>query len=463
MDKRDRGWINTHSGTCNPGHYRIALMFALYKKLKAGKADVKTAFLQAKYNGGIVIKLPHRLPAKVVEDFKLAPGGCYPLLKAMYGTIDAPREFTQQFKAHTATVGFPEFEESLLVKKTNPDGEADGIIVMHVDDTLCFDADPKSVFDSIHKKFELDDPETMEAGQQHTFVGMDIEFSTDGKTCTVGQRQYAAGIKTQLAEKDRRGAITERDLSLAAPSEVDIRLCPRQQSYVGKLSWLSVTDRNLSVVFSEASRNNTKPSAKTLVAVQRLCEWAAKNHNPLKYDGSVKQPALVFWVDAAFCLKRCDGRIGWAIQLVDKSVLTGGKLQDTIKQVPRDINIVNWRSRRVQRRLGSSTAAELLALRDGIKMMPLYSRVVKHLWGVEPYQVYATDNQPLLKWLNNMRTYSDPEWQGTLEFVAERVRERSADVIWVPTKEQRADRHTKFVRQRTGWDERQTQPGVGGD
>ena len=134
--------------------------------------------------------------------------------------------------------------------------------------------------------------------------------------------------------------------------------------------------------------------------------------------------------------------------------------QDTIKQVPRDVNIVNWRSRRVQRRLGLSTAAELLALRDGIKLMPLYSRVVKHLWGVEPYQVYVTDNQPLLKWLNNQKTYSDPEWQGTLEFVIERVRERSADVIWVPTKEQRADRHTKFVRQRTlGGD---AQPGVGG-
>jgi hypothetical protein len=103
----------------------------------------------------------------------------------------------------------------------------------------------------------------------------------------------------------------------------------------------------------------------------------------------------------------------------------------------------------VQRRLGSSTAAELLALRDGIKMMPLYSRVVKHLWGVEPYQVYVTDNQPLLKWLNNQTTFSDPEWQGTLQFVVERVKERSADVIWVPTKEQRADRHTKFVRQRT--------------
>ena len=70
--------------------------------------------------------------------------------------------------------------------------------------------------------------------------------------------------------------------------------------------------------------------------------------------------------------------------------------------------------------------------------MPLFARVVKHLWGVEPHQIYVTDNQPLVRWLNNKRTDSDPEWQGKLEYVEERVRERCADVIWVPTKEKRA-------------------------
>ena len=132
--------------------------------------------------------------------------------------------------------------------------------------------------------------------------------------------------------------------------------------------------------------------------------------------------------------------------MVDRSSLAGAKLEEAVKQVPKDLNVFYWRSRRLKRRLGSSTAAELLALRDGIKNMPLFARVVKHLWGVEPHQIYVTDNQPLVRWLNNKRTDSDPEWQGTLEYVEKRVRERCADVIWVPTKEQRADRHTKFVR-----------------
>ena len=92
-----------------------------------------------------------------------------------YVTIDAPREFTQQFKRHTAspTVGYPEFEESFLVKKRNADGEADGVMVMHVDDTLCFDTDPLAVFKQIDSKFELDDPEMMEDGQSHTFVSLE--------------------------------------------------------------------------------------------------------------------------------------------------------------------------------------------------------------------------------------------------------------------------------------------------
>ena len=180
----------------------------------------------------------------------------------------------------------------------------------------------------------------MEGGQSHTFVGLDVDFSTDGKSCTIGQKQYAAGIKTELTDKQRRGAITEKDFLLAAPNEVDMRLQKKQQSYVGKLSWMSLTDRNLSVAYSEASRNNTKPSEKTVVAAQRLCEWAAKNHMPLKYDDSVKHPVLIFWVDAAFSLKRCEGRLGWEIQLVDRSTLAGAKLEEAVKQIPKDLNVL---------------------------------------------------------------------------------------------------------------------------
>ena len=119
--------------------------------------------------------MPNRLPQRVVSELSLVPGGYYPLHKAMYGTIDAPREFTQQFKRHTAspTVGYPEFEESFLVKKRNADGEADGVMVMHVDDTLCFDTDPLAVFKQIDSNFELDDPEMMEDGQSHTFVSLE--------------------------------------------------------------------------------------------------------------------------------------------------------------------------------------------------------------------------------------------------------------------------------------------------
>ena len=154
-------------------------------------------------------------------------------------------------------------------------------------------------------------------------------------------------------------------------------------------------------------------------------------------------------VNAAYDLQRCEGRLGWELQLVDRSVLTARKLQDTIKRVPRDVSIVSWRSRRVKRKLGSSTAAELLALRDAVKMMPYYSKVVKHLWGVQPLEVYITDNQPLLRWLNNLHLQSDPEWEGTLQYVMQGIKERTAEVIWVPTTEQTADRHTKFVRPRT--------------
>ena len=446
MDKRDRGWINTHSGTCDRGHLRIAIVFSLHRKLRAGKADVKTAFLQVDTKDPLVLKLPSHLPEKVVSKLGLTPGGFYEQNKAVYGTIDAPRLYTQAFKKRVNDLGWREIAESLLVQRTRPDGPADSVMPMHVDDLLCLTDKPLDELNKIGKAFELDDPELLSANTKHMYCGLELEFSADGSQCLIGQSQYADGIKTGLTDKQRKGVITEKDLRRAVAKDVDPRLQKQQQHWMGKLGWLSLTQLHLLVPFSMQSKNNTKPSEQTVIAAQRLCEFAKATHQPLRYDNSVSDPALVFWVDAAFDLRKCQGRIGWEVQLIDKQVLVAGKLEETIKQVPRGLNVVEAKSRSIERQVASSTAVELLALRDGVKRMPLYSRVVKELWGKEPLQVYATDNQPLVKWLNNKWIDSDPEWQGTLDYVIERVTEKSAHVIWVPTAEQRADRYTKFIR-----------------
>ena len=67
------------------------------------------------------------------------------------------------------------------------------------------------------------------------------------------------------------------------------------------------------------------------------------------------------------------------------------------------------------------------------------------LWGKRPKVVFATDSQPLLGWLRKGWVDTDPHCQGVVDLVRERIEEYKAEVVWVPTHEQRADRQTKFI------------------
>ena len=102
---------------------------------------------------------------------------------------------------------------------------------------------------------------------------------------------------------------------------------------------------------------------------------------------------LAMWVDAAYSVKDCSGRLGYECQLLDQTDFT-----KDLAKLPSH-NMFAWRSMKIKRKVASSTAAELLALKEGIEVVPLYSDLVKELWGVTPREVYITDSQPLLAWL----------------------------------------------------------------
>ena len=132
---------------------------------------------------------------------------------------------------------------------------------------------------------------------------------------------------------------------------------------------------------------------------------------------------LAMWVDAAYSVKDCFGRLGYECQLLDEA-----DFKKDLSQLPRH-NMFAWQSQKIKRKIASSMAAELLALKEGVKVMPLYSDVVKELWGVTPKEIYITDSQPLLAWLASEGCKQDPEWQGNLDYIVERIRERSAEVL----------------------------------
>ena len=166
--------------------------------------------------------------------------------------------------------------------------------------------------------------------------------------------------------------------------------------------------------------------------------YAKKTHQRLVFAG-IADPVIVWWVDASYNITTCEGRLGWEVQVLDVSEMPKG-----LESLPRS-NLVAWKSRRCKRKLASTTSAELMALLEGVKAAPAYARLVQVLWGKKPKVVFVTDNQPMLGWLRTGWVQTDPAFQGVLDLVRGRIEELCAEVLWVRTSEQRADRQTKFI------------------
>uniref|UniRef100_A0A0G4GWT7 Uncharacterized protein n=1 Tax=Chromera velia CCMP2878 TaxID=1169474 RepID=A0A0G4GWT7_9ALVE len=107
------------------------------------------------------------------------------------------------------------------------------------------------------------------------------------------------------------------------------------------------------------------------------------------------------------------------MQLVDEGELTN---LDEISEH----NIAYWLSRKIGRKLGSTTSAELLAMRDAVKISWSFIHFVRKLWGEMPLVVVVTDSQPLMHQIGSKQYKSEPRMQEELEYVLENLMELGA-------------------------------------
>ena len=234
--------------------------------------------------------------------------------------------------------------------------------------------------------------EKLRADKQKTYTGVDITWDVKKKEFSIGQDRYAAEVKTTLTEQEKRRKFNADDLKQTEPGDINPMYRTAQQAWTGVLGWLAKTQPHLSVVFSEISRNCNRPSERSVLSARRACEYAKQTHKRLVFN-AIKEPVVVWWVDASYSIRTCDGRVGWEAQVIESSSLTSN-----LSLLTRN-NLVSWRSRRCERKLASTTSAELMGLQDGVKSIPAYTRLIESLWRVKPKVVFVTDSQPLLGWL----------------------------------------------------------------
>jgi transposase InsO family protein len=431
-DKRDMGWLETYSGTMDPGLMRLGLIYALVRKWRLAQSDVEAAFLQTPSDEELYLKMPDDLPQEAIE-LGYEPKGVYPQLAAVYGRVDAPKLYTDSFKKAAEEIDLTEEAQSILVQGVKDD-KITGILLMHMDDKLNAAEDPEANLKELDKTFKMSSIDVIKESQVFRYTGLDIVWEPSKGLCTIGQEGYAAELKTTLTDKQRRKVFGVADLKQTEPGAVEPEYGKAQQAWTGVLGWLAKTQRHLSVVFSEISKNSNKPCYESVVAAMRACEYAKKHHKPLVLE-AIEEPAVVCWVDASFDVKTCGGRLGWELQIVEASSIGSDISSISVN------NVVAWRSKRLKRKVASTTSAELMALVEGTRVVPAYVRLIECLWRIRPKVVFVTDNQPLLAWLSTGWVDHDPSLQGVLDLARSRLHDVNGQVLWVPTHKQRADKH----------------------
>uniref|UniRef100_A0A0G4GJ40 Reverse transcriptase Ty1/copia-type domain-containing protein n=1 Tax=Chromera velia CCMP2878 TaxID=1169474 RepID=A0A0G4GJ40_9ALVE len=194
-------------------------------------------------------------------------------------------------------------------------------MVMHVDDLFVFAAYAVREIRSLQKHIKTDEPEKIDDGALHAYCGLSVRMS--GGELLWDQGQYVQNICAGIEEKGER--LTDRDFADIAEGEIDPSLQTEHQEKVGKLGWMVKSQPHLSFLFSALSRHNTKPSRKSLRAVDKALCYAKSTVRPLRLHSLKKgeRPVLLGWVDASYDRDKKEGRKGMEFQLVGESALAG--------------------------------------------------------------------------------------------------------------------------------------------
>ena len=106
----------------------LLAMLAAAKDGELGHFDAKQAFLKANIDEEIYIEIP--------EEFQEVPGAVGRLNKAIYGLVEAGRHWNNKFCDDMTAIGFEQAKADPCVFRKVIDGEAEMVVVVHVDHIL---------------------------------------------------------------------------------------------------------------------------------------------------------------------------------------------------------------------------------------------------------------------------------------------------------------------------------------
>eukprot|EP00918_Siedleckia_nematoides_P067089 GHVU01146002.1.p2 GENE.GHVU01146002.1~~GHVU01146002.1.p2 ORF type:complete len:148 (-),score=9.87 GHVU01146002.1:94-537(-) len=109
------------------------------------------------------------------------------------------------------------------------------------------------------------------------------------------------------------------------------------------------------------------------------------------------------------------------------------------------VNLIDWGTSRSTRRVGSSSAAELFAVKELAKQLFVHFDLVTEFWGMQPQVRVRTDSAAVVQQIQTGSPQSEPGLQGELDYVIQETTRLHAVVEQIPRNLQLADAMTKCV------------------
>ena len=342
-----------HKQTASPTLSKVGrqafLVYCAQKHFRIQKGDVSSAFLQ----GDILEEEMWVMPTKEICSALGAPEGTVTKLqRAAYGLVEAPLWWYKSVSKFLASIGYVCVKsEPCIWVYFDDHQQARSIICGHVDDFL-FGGSPN---DDVHLKLMAAIQSKFIWGQWEntpfTQCGVQVQ-QRDDYGFVLTQKEFVQQLKPIYLSRDRERMRTD---ATADQEKTQLR------AVLGSLSWLcGQTDfaHSSDVGFLISTVPNS--TIQDVIQVNQLIQEIKRDPVVLTIHGMEKDTPLdlVAWADAA-----------WANR-PDNTSSTGGLVLGAAPKELRDgalcpVNLLSWRSYKIDRASRSPACAETHAVVDG--------------------------------------------------------------------------------------------------
>ena len=411
--EEDTSHLQKDAPTCSTEAVRLTVSIASSRKWDCHMVDVKAAYLQ----GNDIKRDVYLRPP---DEFNT--GHIWKLRKTIYGLADAARAWYVRVKVELLSLGVTISELDTSLFFWHVDGVLEGVLCVYVDDFLYCGTQlfTTSIIAKLMKKFEIG------SSAEITFTYVGIRFNSYQDGLTMDQEHYVTSISKIDLPKLRK---TQKNSDLTPKEKKAFR------TLVGQLSWLSTHTRpDISFETCELGGLYKEAKISHILKLNKLVDRLKSSSVHLYFPRlpTLENCIIKCYTDASFRSLPNDGSQAGFIIFIE--------CDSGLRRCP-----IYWQSKKIDKVVDSSQAAEACALNEGAKTAIFIAKLLKEMIKVKAIPVIClTDNENLVKAIYAEKLTKNRWLRISLLEVCGLIKDKQVTKVeWVSSKNQLADALTK--------------------